>query len=294
MAVAERPATDKKLAPILEAVAHGIGRSGIKRGEGSGPAVLNVTLEENIERVVRVYWTPFQAVIPGRSVGLHLDVAEPKAHWCEAYLSPERNCTWVFAFAERPDSGEVQLMHYRQCETWQEGVEAFFEIAGWYTLTATDKAWTDVTYTVAEKLSWPEHNETVAGEGTSAAITESLKKSTIMWLTYNHDGEEITRPVWFLYDSKANRTFVISGERQQILPGAESLRECVATLRWKGKNAAVAQIPASVTIIQPEDPDWTEVAEKLAEKRLNIPGLPEETARRWREECLILELHLRL
>ena len=32
---------------------------------------------------------------------------------------------------------------------------------------------------------------------------------------------------------------------------------------------------------------------QIAEKRLNIPGLPEETARRWRDECHILELTLR-
>jgi hypothetical protein len=46
-------------------------------------------------------------------------------------------------------------------------------------------------------------------------------------------------------------------------------------------------------VIGGDDPSWTEVANKIAEKRLNIPGLPEETARRWRDECVILELTLR-
>ena len=63
-------------------------------------------------------------------------------------------------------------------------------------------------------------------------------------------------------------------------------------LRWKGKNARVAEIPARVRVIE-SGPQWDEVAEKIAEKRLNIPGLPEETARRWRDECVILELTLR-
>jgi hypothetical protein len=40
-------------------------------------------------------------------------------------------------------------------------------------------------------------------------------------------------------------------------------------------------------------PEWDEVAEKIAEKRLNIPGLPEDTAKRWRDECVILEIKLR-
>jgi hypothetical protein len=63
-------------------------------------------------------------------------------------------------------------------------------------------------------------------------------------------------------------------------------------LRWKGKNAQVAEIPADVRIV-PQGPEWDTLAEKIAEKRLNIPGLPEETARRWRDECEILELTLR-
>jgi hypothetical protein len=47
-----------------------------------------------------------------------------------------------------------------------------------------------------------------------------------------------------------------------------------------------------VRVLEP-GPEWDEVAEKVAEKRLNIPGLPEDTARRWRDECTLLELTLR-
>jgi hypothetical protein len=43
----------------------------------------------------------------------------------------------------------------------------------------------------------------------------------------------------------------------------------------------------------PLGPEWDELAERIAEKRLNIPGLPEETARRWRDECVILEVSIR-
>ena len=68
---------------------------------------------------------------------------------------------------------------------------------------------------------------------------------------------------------------------------------CRSPERWKGRNAQVAELPAGVRVIGGDDPGWTEVANKIAEKRLNIPGLPEETARRWRDECIILELTLR-
>ena len=99
-------------------------------------------------------------------------------------------------------------------------------------------------------------------------------------------------PLWFFYDGKAERIYVLSGEREQTLPSAERMRECDVILRWKGKNARVAEIPASVRVITPGD-EWDAVAERLAEKRLNIPGLPEDTARRWRDECQLLELTLR-
>jgi hypothetical protein len=61
--------------------------------------------------------------------------------------------------------------------------------------------------------------------------------------------------------------------------------------RWKMKNAQVAEIPADVRVLE-HGSEWDEAAEKIAEKRLNIPGLPEDTARRWRDECVILELTL--
>jgi hypothetical protein len=71
------------------------------------------------------------------------------------------------------------------------------------------------------------------------------------------------------------------------------MRECDVILRQKGKNVQIAEIPASVRVL-PLGEEWDEAAEKIAEKRLNIPGLPEETAKRWRDECVILELRLRM
>ncbi len=97
-------------------------------------------------------------------------------------------------------------------------------------------------------------------------------------------------PVWFVSDQ--GKLYVLSGERQQTIPDAENLRECEVIPRWKGQNARIAEIPASVRVLEP-GPEWDAIAEKIAEKRLNIPGLPEDTAKRWRDECVILELTLR-
>lgn len=285
--------TQDRLAEILDSVVRAIGRAGVKAGDAAAAkGTLRVTAEANVMRTVRVYWTPFQINIPGDVIGLHLEVAEPKVHWCEAYLSPTKR-NWVLAFRERAD-GEVELAYYQEYATPEEALEGFFAISGWYVLTATDKSWVDVVYEVGEGLDWPEHYATIAGDATPAAIAESLKKSDIFWLRWkDRSGEVRTMPVWFLYDQKADKIYVLSGERQQTIPDAESLRDVEVVLRWKGKNSAVAEIPAVVSVIRGDDPRWTEVADKIAEKRLNIPGLPEDTAERWRDECVILDLKLR-
>jgi hypothetical protein len=286
MAITER--VSDRLAATKEAVARAVAGRGLKKGS-SGGAVLRIEREEAVRRTVQAYWTPFEASIPGECVSLHLEVAEPAVHWGEAYLTPDyRN--WVFFFAERPD-GDVQLVHYADFATPSEAVRAFFDKAAWYTLIPTEKSWDDVTYTVADSLGWSEAEAPVEAGSVGPGVQESLKKSTIIWLRWDEGGRDVTMPVWFLYDNKTSKIYVISGERQQTIPGAERLREVDVIFRWKGKNARIGDVPARVRVI-PHGPEWDEIAEKVAEKRLNIPGLPEDTARRWRDECVLLELSL--
>jgi hypothetical protein len=288
--MAVRETTDR-LTPILDEVARALARNGIKEGSVWGAkAALRVELETHVRRTVQAYWTGFEAVIPGRSIGLHLEVAEPTVHWAEAYLTHEHR-NWVFIFAERPD-GDIQLVHYADYAAPERALEMFFNLSSWYVLEATDKSWSDVVYQVSEDLLWTEVERTVAGASQSSAVQESLKKSTLFWLKWRTDREH-TLPVWYFYDQKAGKIYVLSGERQQTLPGAESIRAATVILRWKGKNASVAEIPANVRVIKGTDPDWDEIADRVAEKRLNIPGLPEDTAQRWKDECVILELTLR-
>ncbi|MGH2735948.1 MAG: hypothetical protein ACRDKZ_10235 [Actinomycetota bacterium] len=288
MTAVRQESFDPALAPIVEQVARTIGGQGVSEG-GTGPAILRVVPEFSVKRVIQAYWTGFEVNVPGPSIGVHLEVAEPKVRWSECYLSNSfRN--WVLCFHERED-GDIQLAYYRDYATPREAIEGFIDLSSWYVLTASDLKWSDVALQADESLGWSEYLKTVA-KGSPAAVTESLKKSTIFWLRWNDDGTERTMPVWFLYDVKADKIYVLSGERQQLLPGAEKMREATVILRWKGKNSQVAEIPASVRVLD-QGPEWDEVAEKIAEKRLNIPGLPEDTARRWRDECVILELTVR-
>ena len=280
---------DVALQAIVDDVARVLGRQGIKEGDAAAQALLRIEREDSVKRVITAYWTGFEVSVPEPCIGLYLEVAEPQVRWTECYLSPTyRN--WVLAFHER-DDGEIQLAHYRDYATPREAIDGFIDIAGWYTLTAADLSWSDVAYQVGDGIELTDHLRTIVGGATSTAIQESLKKSTILWLKWETPAGERTMPVWFVYDNKSGKIHVLSGERQQTIPGAESLREATVVLRWKGKNSQVAEIPADVRVLE-QGPEWDEVAEKLAEKRLNIPGLPEDTAKRWRDECVILELTL--
>ncbi len=288
MAIVEQQG-DRRLVAIIEEVMRATGRRGIRPGSASeAPGVLRVELEENIKRVVQVYWTAFEADVPGQSIGLHLEVAEPRVHWAECYLTPDyRN--WFFCFHERPD-GEIQLAYHQDYATPEEALRSFFNLASWYVLTPTDRTWEDIVLQIAPELDWGDRLEVLLGSSSAAPVQEALKKSTIIWMRWETGSEQHTMPVWFVNDK--GRIYVLSGERQQIIPGAAEMRECDVILRWKGKNARIAEIPAAVEVIEP-GPEWDQAAEKIAEKRLNIPGLPEETAQRWRKECVILELILR-
>ncbi|MGI8406990.1 MAG: hypothetical protein ACR2L3_00555 [Actinomycetota bacterium] len=281
-----------RLAPILDEVARQMSLHGVKTGApSSAPGEMRVVLEENVKRVVQVYWTPFQAEIPGRSVGLHLEIDKPKLHWVEAYISPSK-WSWIFSFHERAD-GDVQLAYYQQHEHPKEAVTAFFDIAAWYALTPTDLTWPQMVATTGEGITWTEGQaaQAAAGEELDKAVQEAIKKSTILWLRWDDAaGTSRTMPVWFVTDQ--GKIYVLSGEREQTIPGARDLRNVDVIMRWKGKNAQVADLAATVRVVPP-GPEWDTLAEKIADKRLNIPGVPEDTARRWRDECDILELTIR-
>jgi hypothetical protein len=280
-----------RFASIKEEIARHIARRSIKSGDPSkAKGVLRVVNEFGVSRVVQVYWTPFEVSIPGRAIGLHLEIPGPKVRWAEGYLSTNYQ-NWVLCFHERAD-GDIQMSHYEQYDDPIEAIEGFFNLSAWYVLTASDLTWDDIAVEIDTELDWPEHLTTITTAETDKAISEALKKSTIIWLRWTNNGTELTMPVWFVYDNKKDKIYVLSGERQQRIPNAERLREVTAILRWKGKNARVAEIPATVRVLE-QGPEWDEIAEKVAEKRLNIPGMPEETARRWRDEAVLLELTLR-
>jgi hypothetical protein len=287
MAVAQE-GMKSRFDPILDEVARNLSRLELKRAPAQGAqAPLRISIENNVKRVIQVYWTGFEADIPDECVGLHLEVAEPRIHWAEGYLSP-RYRSWVFCFRERGD-GEMELAQYGDYATPHDAIENFFNLAEWNVLMPTDLSWANVTYDIADDVPWGPEYAQVAEAAMDAAVQESLKKSTIIWLRWRDNGQLRQMPVWFISDQ--GKIYVLSGERQQTIPNARNIRQAEVIVRWKGKNARVAELPAAVRVLEPGD-EWDRIAEKIAEKRLNIPGMPEETARRWRDDHDILELTL--
>lgn len=293
MAIAQT-SLNSTLDPILENVAAELARRNVPVGSTDGAkAQMEIRKEEEVRRVVQVYWTPFQANIPGASVGLHLNIDQPSKHWVEAYISPTSQ-SWVFCFHERAVDGQYQLAYYRQSADWREAVTNFFDLTSWYALVPCDLTWADVKCSVGEGVPWTQAHEVAAGTGgeLDKAVQESLKKSTIVWLRWkDSEGAERTMPVWYVFQD--GKIYLVSGERQQTVPNARALRRADVIIRWKGHgNARVAELPVNVRVI-PHGPEWDPIAEKLAEKRLNTPGAPEDLAARWRDECDVLELSFR-
>jgi len=168
-------------------------------------------------------------------------------------------------------------------------VEEFFDLAGWYALTPCDLTWADVKASINDDLGWSEEERgALSGGEMDKAIQESLKKSTIVWLRWTDANRvEQTMPVWFIVQD--GKMYFVSGERQQTVPGVRDIRKAHVVLRWKGRNARVADIPVSVKVLD-HGPEWDAVGEKLAEKRLNTPGAPEDLASRWQDDCDIVQL----
>src|SRR5688572_4881835 len=158
--MAIRAVAHDNLQSILDEVAYVLGRQGVQAGAaGASKGTLRIEREPSVKRVIRAYWTGFEVNVPTECIGLHLEVAEPRVHWTECYLSPEyRN--WVLCFHERMD-GEIQLAHYRDYATPTEAIRGFVDLSSWYTLTATDLTWADVAYSVGDAVNWNEHSQTL-------------------------------------------------------------------------------------------------------------------------------------
>ncbi|GAB3797612.1 hypothetical protein GCM10027605_07900 [Micromonospora zhanjiangensis] len=93
--------------------------------------------------------------------------------------------------------------------------------------------------------------------------------------------------VWCL--SHGDALYVVSGPGEQSAPGLADARTARVTLRGD-HGGRIITWSAEVTRLDPDGPEWTEVAPLVAAKRLNAPGTAAELVGRWATGCAVNRL----
>jgi hypothetical protein len=281
---------------------------------------LSIALRKDVVRVFRAHWTGFQIAYPHNTIVLRLDLKDGSL-WCEGYISLVQP-SWVLSFRKKPPSArgsggprpddkfthpehveealsdrkrmieegrvaDEELIRMEDYDDPIEAVDSFFNYTSFYVLKAIDASWDQVGYSIDPSVGWDQDAQRMASVPIDAAIDEGLKKSDIIWLTPNTSPNPV--PCWFIY--KDGKGYVLSGERQQVIPGAERVRDAHVVCRWKGRDARLIEFDAAVRHINARNPaEFTEIAELMLNKRQSVTGDHEEYLQRWMRECVILEL----
>lgn len=308
------------LPEFKERIAKRLSEYKVAQGEGELGSV-TVALARRATRTFRAHWTGFKIFFPNRTVILHALLKDGR-FWVEGYISPDQP-SWVLAFRDKPhptrgtggprpddqvtspqatdanqenrkrwlERGivtEEELIRMEDYDDPIEAVDAFFNYTSLYVLKAVDGTWSQMGYIPDPSIGWDSDHLSIASLPIDDAIDQGLKKSDIVWLTPDTAPEK-SIPCWFVY-SKDNRLFVLSGERQQIIPGAERVKTVRVVTRWKGRDARLAEFQAAVRPITGRDEEFKEIAEQLVNKRQSARGESEQIIARWMRECVILEL----
>jgi hypothetical protein len=119
---------------------------------------------------------------------------------------------------------------------------------------------------------------------------DGLKKSDVIWVGVERNGRRTTIPAWFVY--RNGKIDVLSqrepGPQEQTVPGIGQAKEFVVVTRRKGRDTSLEEFTAAPRLL--EDAEWEDAAKALADKRKSRAGPPEESVKRWRGTCDILEL----
>jgi hypothetical protein len=123
----------------------------------------------------------------------------------------------------------------------------------------------------------------------AAVLDEALKKSTVVWIQVPGEGGTGGRavPVW--YGVLDGRVYVLTGGSEQHVPGLAESDRAVLVARSKELQSLVAEVEASVRVVEPNDPLYARVVPVLLPRRLNLRD-GEQAPDRWRKECTLVEL----
>jgi hypothetical protein len=119
---------------------------------------------------------------------------------------------------------------------------------------------------------------------------EGLRKSDVIWVGTRVNGHKRMAPVWFAF--KDGRIYLLSCRdpdlQEQTVPGVPDANELVVVTRRKARDTALQEFTAAQRLL--EGPEWETAAKMLVDRRRSRVGPPDESLKRWRGKCDIVEL----
>lgn len=116
-------------------------------------------------------------------------------------------------------------------------------------------------------------------------IQEAMRKAAVAWLTV--PGVTGAYAVWCLWIEDG--LHLVTGDGEQPAPRLAGAHMVDVSVRGD-HGGRILTWSASVTRIEPSEPEWNLVAPQLAAKRLNAPGSTDETVARWAATCRVYRL----
>jgi hypothetical protein len=123
-------------------------------------------------------------------------------------------------------------------------------------------------------------------------VEDALRKTDVIWVGTDSNGRDRAIPVWFVYQQGRIYILHATGEDagEQVIPGLPDATELVVVTRHKYRETRADRFHAAVRLIEPQDPEFEELAGALADRRRDRHGPPEDAIKRWRSSCVIAEL----
>jgi hypothetical protein len=302
-------------------IARRLSEYGIRQGRGQAGTV-EISLLPAAERIFRAHWTGYRIAYPNPLIFMRASLNDG-SFWSEGYISPDQP-SWVLVFRKtphpvrgtggaRPDDKfaseeavetahafrheqveeglmpDEELIRYEDFDLPQEAIDQLFNYTSFYCLKAVSASWADFGFVTDEDIEWSEQVVPSESPAIDEAMEESLKKSDILWLTPDTDALKRPLACWFIY-TKDKQIFVLSGEPQQRIPYAAHVRSAHVVLRWKGRDARMAEFDADVRVITAADKEeFEDIARQLVNKRQSVRD-PDEHIASWMRDGVILEL----
>jgi hypothetical protein len=127
------------------------------------------------------------------------------------------------------------------------------------------------------------------------AFEDGFRRVDAIWVGVEEDGRDRAVPVWFAYQK--GRAYVLhatdEGSGEQRVPGVDldaGITDLLVVTRHKGRDTRSNRIRATCRVIEPDQPEFDQLARLLADRRRDRHGPPDEAIAKWKQGCVILEL----